>query len=213
MLLTTLGIGRNTSVMIDLAEACGHEIGELYHYNDERTGELCCGRRIAGSFADIFSRDITGQAFLLTMGDSGIRSQLTKRILSAGGSVPTLIHPSAVVSRYAEVSPVGVSVAPFVHINSDSVIEEGVQILSGAQISHTNRLGRYAFIAERAVVGAYVRLGEHVFVGQGAVLASQKVGHVGDGAVIGAGAVVVKDVEQGAVMAGCPARKLYLVQR
>lgn len=213
MQLTTLGIGRNTSVMIDLAEACGHDIGELYHYNDERTGEICCGRKIVGSFAHIFSRDIKGRAFLLTMGDSYIRRELTERIISAGGIVPTLIHPSAVISRYASISPVGVSIAPFVHVNSDSIIEEGVQILSGAQISHTNRLGRYAFVAEGAIVGAYTRLGEHTFIGQGAVLVSEKAAKIGEGAVVGAGAVVIKEIEPEAVVAGCPARTLYFKQR
>ena len=32
--------------------------------------------------------------------------------------------------------------------------------------------------------------------------------HIGDGAVIGANAVVIRDVEEGAVMAGVPARRI-----
>ena len=35
-----LGIGHNTSVYIDLAEACGYEIKGLYHYNGDRTGDM-----------------------------------------------------------------------------------------------------------------------------------------------------------------------------
>lgn len=35
-----LGVGHNTSVYIDLAEACGYEIKGLYHYNGDRTGDI-----------------------------------------------------------------------------------------------------------------------------------------------------------------------------
>ena len=35
-----LGVGHSTPVFIEIAEAAGwHEAG-LYHYNDERTGEM-----------------------------------------------------------------------------------------------------------------------------------------------------------------------------
>ena len=35
-----LGIGHNTPVFIDLAEICGYTIAGLYHYNDDRTGQV-----------------------------------------------------------------------------------------------------------------------------------------------------------------------------
>ena len=35
-----LGIGHNTPVFVDLAEACGYTIAGLYHYNDDRTGQV-----------------------------------------------------------------------------------------------------------------------------------------------------------------------------
>ena len=35
-----LGVGHNTSVYLELVETCGYTIKGLYHYNDERVGEL-----------------------------------------------------------------------------------------------------------------------------------------------------------------------------
>ena len=61
-----LGIGHNTPVFIDLAEACGYTIVGLYHYNDERTGQIEHGFEVVGSFNDLFSiGNLSGMNFLL----------------------------------------------------------------------------------------------------------------------------------------------------
>ena len=52
-----LGIGRNTPVFIDLAEAYGYTIAGLYHYNDDRTGEYDHGFEILGSFEDLYKKN------------------------------------------------------------------------------------------------------------------------------------------------------------
>lgn len=67
--------------MIDLANACGYEVVGLYHYNNERTGQIDHGYRILGSFDDLFEQDIQDKKFLLTMGDMNIRKSLSDKII------------------------------------------------------------------------------------------------------------------------------------
>ena len=70
-----LGVGHNTPVFIDLAEACGYKVVGLYHYEAGRTGEYDHGIPILGTFKDLFDKkDLTGMNFILTMGDSRIRA-------------------------------------------------------------------------------------------------------------------------------------------
>ena len=211
--LYALGVGHNTPVFIDLAEQCGYEILGLYHYNDKRTGETDHGFRIIGSFDELFSNDnLSGKNFLLTMGDSEIRAELTGKIISRGGGVPSLIHPSAVVSRFVEISPIGVYVSAFTHIQADTKIEQGTVILSGVNISHTNSIGKYCFIAGGATIGAYTVVEDFVFVGQGALSISAKVGKIGMHSYIGARTLLTKDVESYCVMAGSPAKELRRIK-
>ena len=109
-----LGVGHNTPVLLELAENCGYKIKGLYHYNENRTGEFEHGFEILGSFDDLFSKgSLNGMSFLLTMGDNEIRTNLSEKIISLGGRVPSLIHPMSVISRFAKISPIGVYILPF----------------------------------------------------------------------------------------------------
>lgn len=202
-----LGVGHNTPVFIDIAEQCGYKIAGLYHYNDERTGETDHGFEILGSFEDLFSKtSLKDENFLLTMGDNKIRAQLIERILQLGGNIPSIIHPTAVISRFAQISPIGVYISAFTHIQADTMIEQGSVILSGVNISHTNHIGKYCFIAGGATIGAYTTMEDYAFVGQGALSISGKVKTIGKHAYIGARSLLTKSVEANAIVAGSPAK-------
>lgn len=202
-----LGVGHNTPVFIDLALDCGYEVVGLYHYNNDRTGESDHGYEILGSFEDLFSKkSLKGQNFLLTMGDSKIRTGLSKKIIDKGGIVPTLIHPTSVISKFANISDVGVYISAFSFVQADSSVGENTVILSHVNISHTSHVGKGCFVAGGAIIGAYTKMEDNVFVGQGALSISGKVSIIGQGAYVGARSLLTKDVPANTVVAGIPAK-------
>lgn len=204
-----LGIGHNTPVFIDLALSCGYKIAGLYHYNCERTGEIDHGFPIIGSFNDLRKEtNLQGKNFLLTMGDNEIRTSLCEEIIQRGGNVPTLIHPSAVISNFAKISPVGVYISPFSYIQADSTIDSNTVILSHVNISHTAHIGKSCFIAGGSTIGAYTSVEDFVFVGQGVLSISAKVKKIGIHAFIGAGSLVTKDILPYERVVGRPAHKI-----
>lgn len=206
-LIYALGIGHNSPVFIDIAEAAGYKVAGLYHYNNSRTGESDHDFKIIGSFEDLFRKEsLVDMNFLLTMGDNSIREELTRKIVSKGGNVPSIIHPTAVVSRFANISPIGVYISAFTHVQADTTIEEGTILLSGVNVSHTNKIGRYCFVAGGATIGAYTVVEDYVFVGQGALTISGKVDRIGTKAYIGARALVTKSILANTKVAGTPAK-------
>lgn len=203
-----LGVGHNTPVFIELAESCGFKISGLYHYNEDKTGSIDHGFKILGSFEQLFETDLRNKNFLLTMGDNQIRSDLSEKICNLGGNVPTIIHPTSIISRFASISPIGVYVSAFSYIQADSCIDRDTVILSGVNISHTNKIGKACFIAGGATIGAYTIVGDYAFIGQGALTISSKVRNIGHHAYIGARALITHDVAPGDVVAGIPSRVL-----
>lgn len=208
-----LGVGRNTPVFIDLAEHCGYNILGLYHYNQDRTGDSIHGFTILGSFDALYKQgSLSDGNFLLTMGNNVIRSSVAERIRAMGGNTPTLIHPSAIISRFSLIGT-GVSISAFSYVQANSSVGNDTIILSGVNISHNNTIGKSCFIAGGATIGAYTDVGDFAFIGQGALTISDKVKHIGEYACIGAGALVTKSVPPRVTVAGQPAKPLPPKQR
>ncbi len=118
-------------------------------------------------------------------------------------------------------APVFVSARPassMVAIGAETRITNGVELiaLERIEIGSQCRIGAGARIVdadfhgvapeEREMQGASgaVRIGDRVWIGMGAIILKRV--RIDDGAVVGAGAVVSADVEEGAVVAGNPAR-------
>lgn len=201
-----LGIGHNTPVLIELAENCGYKVKGLYHYCEGKTGNIEYGYKVLGTFDDLFNNNLSGLNFLLTMGDNEIRSNLSDKIISLGGNVPSLIHTSANISKFANISETGVYISQFVDVQANTCIKKNSMILTSSIIAHNTNIGENCLISFGVNVGAYIDIKNFVFVGIGASLISQKVAYVGYKSCIGAGAVVTKSVEEKTVVAGNPAK-------
>lgn len=206
-----LGVGASTPVFCEIALACGYQVGGLYHYNSSRNGEVVNGWKIIGSFEDLLAKDIRGVEFLLTMGDPNLRRILSEKIIAAGAILPTLIHPTALISPNCTISTEGVVISPMVVVQSNVKINRGVAIWDMALICHDAIVDSYVFIGPKALVGAAVHVNSLAYIGQAAVLISHKAKFIGCSSIVGAGAVVTKSVEEYHIVAGQAAKTIKII--
>ena len=191
-----LGVGHSTPLFIEIAEAAGWKVAGLYHYNNERTGEMDHGYSILGSFDDLYNEKIKDKFFLPTMGDMNIRRDVISNLIAFGGIIPTIIHPSAHISRFATIAEQGVVIGDRVELQNDVVINNNVIIRSDVTVCHNTMIKPDVFIGPKALVAAYVTIDELAYIGQGSILVSGKAEHIGSNALIGAGAMVTKPIKR-----------------
>ena len=115
----------------------------------------------------------------------------------------TLIHPASVVARRSGVGA-GSVVFPGVVIGTQSRIGDQVLVSRNAAVGHDVEVRDYVNIFPAACISGHSRIGEGAEIGSN-VTVIPKV-QIGDWSVVGAGAVVVRDLPGNVVAVGIPAR-------
>lgn len=123
----------------------------------------------------------------------------------------------ALFSSFAPTSIIG----PGVEIGPGAIFSHNTIVTSDAEIGKAFHCNIYSYVAHDCIVGDYVtfaprvslngriKVEDGVYIGTNATFLPGEVNRfltVGAGAIIGAGAVVTKDVEPGTVMIGMPAK-------
>ena len=138
-------------------------------------------------------------------GNSKSREKYGNLFHAAGFMSRRVIHPSAVVSPLASIGH-GVQIMAAAHIGAFAHVSEGTIVNSMANIDHDCRLGRYCHVAPCAALAGQVILQDHVFVGTNATILPNL--RIGTEVIVGAGAVVTKDVLSQSIVVGSPAKPM-----
>lgn len=125
--------------------------------------------------------------------------------------VPARIEPGAIIREQVEIGANAVIMMGAV-INIGAVIGEGTMIDMGVVMGGRATVGRNCHIGAGAVLAGVIEpasatpviIEDGVLIGANAVVIEGV--HVGKNSVVAAGAVVVEDVPDNVVVAGCPAR-------
>lgn len=169
-------------------------------------GESAFGYRILGSEqvlgALIASEGITG--VLIAIGDNWQRARMARSIAER---VPQLafvsaVHPSAAIARDVTLGE-GNVVMPGAVINPGAHLGMHCIVNTGATVEHDCSLGDFASLAPGAVLGGNVKLGDFAACMLGAHVIHRR--RVGAHAIVGAGALVLRDVPDRGVAYGVPA--------
>jgi sugar O-acyltransferase (sialic acid O-acetyltransferase NeuD family) len=142
-------------------------------------------------------------AIALGIGDNSARQKVAEKCVAWGAELMTPVHPTAAVSASARLGP-GTVVMAQASINPDAKIGRGAIVNTGAIVDHDVEIGDFAHVAPNAAMGGASRLGNLSQLSMGATIIQCV--FVGQRTVVGAGAVVVRNIPDDVVAFGVPAR-------
>lgn len=141
--------------------------------------------------------------FFVVIGDNKTRAKILKQLQNDGYSVATIIHPSATLEIGINIG-VGTVVMPGVIVNCSTTIGVGCNLNTACSIDHDNKIGNFAHLSPGVRCAGNVIISDLCWIGMSASLINNL--FVGENSIVGAGAVVLKFVDDQTTVVGVPAR-------
>ena len=167
-------------VVADIARACGYD-DVVFVDDDKSKGFL--------TFDDIKENRDYHIAF--GIGNNQIREKLYKKVRENGFAIPTLIHPSSIISSSAIIEE-GTVVMPNVVVNAKAYIGKCVILNSSCVVEHESIIGDFVHISPKVSIAGDVKIGDFTHIGIGSSIIQCL--EIGKNSIIGAGSVVVKNI-------------------
>lgn len=203
-----IGSGTYGQVYLSYLREAGVEVIGFLDDNPNEHGKIYEGIPVLGdrNMLKTLKQSIGVDSVYCPIGNNRIRVNLLEFASSLGYNTPNYIHPSVIISPKVEIG-------------------EGVYILMGSMIMPYTKISNYTMISMNVCVAHHSVLNKGVFLSTGvnfgaSIIAEEKaycgisstimtgVTRLGKDCLIGAGAVVIKDVPDEAIMAGVPAKVL-----
>lgn len=179
-------------------------VGLLDDLNPGRRNEIFAGFPVLGGSEqlDILRRNGVSH-IIFGFGDCKARLEKSAMVRAKGFSLATAIHPRSIIAQDASIGAGTVVVAGAV-INTGAKIGENVIVNTLASVDHECLVEDGVHICPGVHLAGRVTVGRASWLSIGVIVMDRI--RIGAGTMIGAGAVVVKDMPDGVLAYGVPAR-------
>lgn len=170
----------------------------------ELLGKKLHGIPVIGNAKNIDSLDIENiDVFHLAIGDNKARSEIYHEFKNRNLLFQSVIHPSSVISKTADIGE-GCFIGANAVIQNNVKISNVTFINTGAIIEHDNIIGEAVHVAPNVCTAGRVTIHDLAFIGIGSTIIPDI--EIGRSAFIAAGSVIVKNVPSETTMIGYAAK-------
>lgn len=203
-----IGAGTYGEVYLAYLLEAGVEIVGFLDDNKELHGKKVRDIPVLGGtdLLESLKQTMQVEAVYCPIGNNKLRVKFLTKASLLGYKTPNYIHPSVVMSPDVKIGE-GVYILLGTHVMPHVVIEDYVMVSMGVNIAHHSVLQQGTFVSTGVNFGASIVARAYSYIGiSSTVMTGLK--ELGENCLVGAGAVVIKDVPDNAVVAGVPAKVL-----
>ncbi|WP_274617198.1 acetyltransferase [Novosphingobium terrae] len=205
LIIVASSSGQHAAVVYEAAILAGMAVEGLATIeHDAPSAILDC--KFLGDVDEVISSASHRRAqFVIACGSNMVRRHWCERILALGVELGTVCHPAAIISPSAAIAPGSTLLAGAI-VGPRASVGYGVIVNHASTVDHDCRIGDYVNISPGARLAGCVQLENGVFVGMNASIIQSI--RLGENAIVGAGAVVTRDVAPEATVVGVPAHPI-----
>lgn len=200
------GFGREVAILVRDIERANPGTFDLLGFMDDSEPEIArveaLGLRYLGDRATTLPAETS---FVVAVGDGQTRQDVTRALEARGLKPTTLVHPSVWIGAPVELGPGSVVCAGSI-LTTNISIGRAAQINLACTIGHDVAAGDFVTLSPAVSLSGGVKIGDLSTIYTRAAVNPTL--SIGTDAVVGAGAVVTKDVPSGATVVGVPAKSL-----
>ena len=204
--LVIWGTGGHARVVADIVRGGSeYEIaGFLDDVYPDRHGQRFCDALVLGGREQMGKLMAQGtQHVILAFGDNASRTRIAGELVAGGFILGRAVHARATVAADVRIGAGTVVMAGAV-VNPNTTLGENAIINTSSSVDHDCVIGNAVHVSPGAHLGGRVRVGDEAWIGLGAVVLEGRT--VGERTIVGAGAVVTRDLPADVVAYGVPAK-------
>lgn len=145
---------------------------------------------------------VAHDAVIVAIGDNETRAHIARHLAASGERLATVRHPSAIVAGGVSIDD-GSMICAGAIAGVGTTIGSGVILNTACSVDHHCRIADYVHVAPGVRIGGEASIEVRALIGIGAVILPRVT--IGHDAVVGAGAVVTRDVAPHTTVVGTPA--------
>lgn len=201
--LLIIGASGHGKVVADIALKMNRWNSVAFLDDDENIKESL-GLKVIGKTEDTFAF-INDCDIFVGIGNNKVRKRIQNELEAKHASIPVLIHPSAIIGEQVQIDSGTVVMAGTV-INCSTKIGKGCIVNTGSTIDHDSIVEDFVHISPGVHLAGTVTVGKGSWLGVGSSVSNNI--NITNGCIVGAGAVVVKDITEPGVYVGVPVRRI-----
>ncbi|KUG23994.1 acetyltransferase (isoleucine patch superfamily) [hydrocarbon metagenome] len=177
-------------------------LGYIYDGAAKDKGKLIYDLPVLGELSYLGNVDLGEVSMVAGIGRPVWRRKIVEETKKMGGKFISIIHPTAIINKWAKIGE-GAIIQRLCNVQRDVVIGDFFCCNAFVGIGHGTLIGDYVQINPQVVVTGGAVIGSDVFLGVRATILKAR---IGDRSVVGACALITKDMPQNMMAKGIPAK-------